>query len=121
METIKKNKKTIIIAGVIVIIGIVIAVLLYKKDDNLTANEILTAMKQNEELEGMIYSDIEITNINDDSLEMLGKDNRYTSKVKFMDSSDKTVTEDDEYCSGVIEVFNNVEDLKIRQQLYYLQ
>ena len=116
METIKKNKKTIIIAGVIVIIGIVIAVLLYKKDDNLTANEILTAMKQNEELEGMIYSDIEITNINDDSLEMLGKDNRYTSKVKFMDSSDKTVTEDDEYCSGVIEVFNNVEDLKIRQQ-----
>ena len=62
----------------IVIIGIVIVVLLYKKDDNLTANEILTAMKQNEELEGMIYSDIEITNINDDSLEMLGKDNRYT-------------------------------------------
>ena len=47
----------------IVIIGIVIAVLLNKKDDNLTANEILTAMKQNEELEGRIYSDIEITNV----------------------------------------------------------
>ena len=29
-----------------------------------------------------------------------------------MDSSDETVTEDDEYCSGVIEVFNNVEDLR---------
>lgn len=116
MENIKKNRKFIIIAGVIVLIGIVIAISSNKKVDNLTADEILTAMKQNEELEDMIDSDIEITDIKDDSLEMLGKDNRYVSKVKFMDSSDKSASGDDEYYSGAIEVFNNVEDLKIREQ-----
>lgn len=116
MENIKKNKKIIIIAGVIVLIAIVIAISSNKRADNLTADEILTAMKQNEELKEMIDSDIEITNINDDSLGMLGKDNRYISKVKFMDSSDKSTKGNDEYYSGAIEVFNNVEDLKIRKQ-----
>lgn len=116
MEKIYKNKKFIIIAGIIVIIGIVIAGLSNKKADNLTANEILTAMKQDKNLKDVINSDIVIKDISEDNLEMLGKDNRYISKVKFMDLYDDLMNKDDNYYSGAIEVFNNVEDLKIREQ-----
>lgn len=118
IEKIKKNKLLVIIIGVVILVVGAVAMLsgLDNEADNLSAFEIISLMKEDDNINKMITDDKEIIDTNDDSLEMLGKDNHYIYKVKFADSTDQFVTDDNKYPSGAIEVFKNKKDLKIREE-----
>lgn len=117
VESIKNNKKVaIIISAAIVIIAIAGIFILGNKADNMTANDIFTAMKEDKEIKEMISDDIEIKDIKDDPVALFGLKNSYTSKVKFTDTKDNRATDEDKYPSGAIEVFNNEKDLTIREK-----
>lgn len=115
LEAVKNNKKmVIIISAVVVVVAIAGIFILGNKAENLTAYDIFAAMKEDKDIKEMIADDIEIKDIDDDPVALIGSRNSYTSKVKFADVSDTRASDEDKYPSGAIEVFNNEKDLSIR-------
>lgn len=68
-----------------------------KQKKDMTAEQYATALKE----AGLPIDDLQVTTAENDKNKLLGRPNQYTSKVNFK--------------NGSIEVFNNSDDLKARQ------
>lgn len=81
------------------------------KGKSYTAEEIITKMKEDQELpiDKVIVYD-EKTDVN----ELLGKEGQYTSKINFSDTTALQIGGDDNPVGGTIEVFKNSKDAKAR-------
>jgi len=106
----------IIVTAIIAIIGIVGSIFFSRKGNiitskNMTAEEICNELKNNNNNIGKIVVYTEETD------NLLGRPNQYTSKVNFADNRiSQEYVEENDAKGGTIEVFNNKTDMKKRKE-----